>query len=309
VTELANLKLAVLLGGSAAERSVSLQSGAAVAEALRGAGATVDEIDPSVDGWISALEGIDFVFNLLHGPGGEDGCVQGLLEMMRIPYSGSGVAGAALTMDKVMTKRIWRDSGLPTPGFELLNEYSPWNALIEEYGVLFVKPAREGSSLGMARAETPEALQAAWRKAAKFGRYVLGEQFVAGPEYTVAILDGKALPSIRIEPTQDFYDFDAKYVSDETRFHCPSGLSEADEAELAELAESAFAASGAEVWGRIDVIRSMKHGWQLLEVNTIPGMTSHSLVPMAAKAAGMDWTTLLERIWQASMEARQSGWK
>lgn len=307
MSSLALRRVAVLLGGNAAERAVSLESGAAVAAALRAAGARVTEIDPAEPDWLDQLSNVEFVFNLLHGPGGEDGCVQGLCEMLGLPYSGSGVAGAALTMDKVNTKRIWQQMGLPTPAFEVLTEDSDWQALIARYGTLFVKPAREGSSLGMARVSDADALQAAWREAASFGDTVLAEQFIAGDEYTVALLGGRALPAIRIEPVGGFYDFDAKYVSDDTRFHCPSGLPEQAAKALADLAERAFAVSGAEVWGRVDVIRSADGSWHLLEVNTVPGMTSHSLVPMAARAAGMDMVALLEAIWRESLEVRGRG--
>ena len=307
MSSLALRRVAVLRGGTAAERSVSLESGAAVAAALRATGARVTEIDTAEPGWIERLAGVEFVFNLLHGPGGEDGCVQGLCEMLGVAYSGSGVAGAALTMNKVNTKRIWQQLGLPTAPFAVLHVNSDWQQLIDTHRCLFVKPANEGSSLGMSKAETAEALEAAWREAASFGHTVLAERFVAGEEYTVAILDGRALPSIRIEPVGGFYDFDAKYVSAETGFHCPSGLSADQEAALGSLAEQAFAVTGAQVWGRVDLIRDSEGVWQLLEVNTVPGMTSHSLVPMAARAAGMDMAALLEAIWRSSLEVRNHG--
>ncbi len=306
MSSLALRKVAVLLGGTAAERSVSLESGAAVAAALRAAGARVSEVDTAEAGWLEKLAGVEFVFNLLHGPGGEDGCVQGLCEMLGIAYSGSGVAGAALTMDKVNTKRIWQQLGLPTAPFAVLDADSDWQGLIDTHRCLFVKPAKEGSSLGMSKADTAEALEAAWREASAFGHTVLAEAFIAGDEYTVAILGGRALPSIRIEPKSAFYDFDAKYVSEETGFHCPSGLNAEQETELGRLAERAFAVTGAQVWGRVDLIRDARGDWQLLEVNTVPGMTSHSLVPMAARAAGMDMEALLQAIWQHSLEVRRN---
>lgn len=296
--------IAVLLGGTAAEREVSLKSGTAVAAALRAAGARVIELDPAKAGWTEQLADVEFVFNLLHGPGGEDGCIQGFCETLGLPYSGTGVAGAALTMDKVNTKRIWREVGLPTAPFVVLDEHSDWQGLIETHGSLFVKPAREGSSLGMSRVNSANALRDAWQAAARYGQRVLAEQFIAGDEFTVAILGGRALPSIRIEAASEFYDYDAKYVANSTRFHCPSGLDAAAEAELAELAERSFAVVGAEVWGRVDLIRQANGTWQLLEVNTVPGMTSHSLVPMAARAAGMAMPELLEAIYQASLEVR-----
>ncbi|MEE4203940.1 MAG: D-alanine--D-alanine ligase [Halieaceae bacterium] len=304
---LAGRKLAVLLGGTAAEREVSLNSGAAVAAALREAGATVVELDPAIPGWSESLLDVEFVFNLLHGPGGEDGCIQGFCETLGIPYSGTGVAGAALTMDKVNTKRIWSQAGLPTAPFVVLDEQSDWEALIAEYGCLFVKPAREGSSLGMSRVDNAAALQVAWQEAARYGQRVLAERFVAGDEFTVTILGGRALPSIRIEAASDFYDYDAKYIAETTRFHCPSGLDADTEAELGALAERAFSVVGAEVWGRVDVIREADGGWQLLEVNTVPGMTSHSLVPMSARAAGMSMPELLAVIYEQSLEVRPNG--
>lgn len=295
---------AVLLGGSAAEREVSLESGGNVAHALEAAGAHVTRVDPLEANWPEKLQSVDFVFNLLHGPGGEDGTLQGLFELMKLPYSGSGVLGSALTMDKVRTKQLWQGAQLPTPDFEVLNAHSNWASLIAEHGTLFVKPAREGSSIGMSKATSAEELAAAFERARGYGGDVMAETFIAGDEFTVAILGERALPPIRIVPATDFYDFDAKYVSNETQFFCPCGLSEADEAELSSLAMAAFKAVGAEVWGRVDVMRTASGSWQLLEVNTIPGMTSHSLVPMAAKAAGLSMADLLAEIVLLSMEVR-----
>lgn len=306
VESLNGRRIAVLLGGSAAERDVSLESGANVAAALERAGAQVTRVDPAVDHWAEKLQGVEFIFNVLHGPGGEDGTLQGLFELMKLPYSGSGVLGSALTMDKVRTKQLWQGAGLPTPAFAVLNAQSDWSALIREYGTLFVKPAREGSSIGMAKVTTPTALQAAWEAASAYGAGVLAETFVAGSEFTVAVLGDRALPAIRIEPAAEFYDFDAKYVSDETSFYCPAGLSATEEAELAALALKAFRAVDAAVWGRVDVMRDSHGHWQLLEVNTIPGMTSHSLVPMAAQAAGLTLEVLLANIVQLSMEVRNA---
>lgn len=300
----AGQEFAVMLGGTAAEREVSLQSGAAVAAALRRGGATVREVDPAVKGWQAELAGVDFVFNFLHGPGGEDGCLQGYCEMIGLPYSGSGVAGAALTMNKVTTKQLWLAAELPTAPFAMLSAESDWDALIAEHGCLFVKPAREGSSLGMSRASDAESLRRAWLEASRFGDAVMAERFVNGEEFTVAVLGDSALPSIRIESAAEFYDYNAKYLTESTQFHCPSGLSPEEEEALSRLAVAAFSCTGAQVWGRVDLIRDRQHGWQLLEVNTVPGMTSHSLVPMAAKALGMDMTELLHAIYRLSMEVR-----
>ncbi|MEL0087268.1 MAG: D-alanine--D-alanine ligase [Halieaceae bacterium] len=294
----------VLLGGSAAERDISLKSGRTVGRNLEAAGARVAFVDPAEDGWQEKLQGVEFVFNLLHGPGGEDGTLQGMLEMMKLPYSGSGVLGSALTMDKVKTKLVWQGLGLPTPAFVALSEETEWSAVMDELGDAFVKPALEGSSIGMTRAKTPKELESAFKEARRFGAHVLAEQYVEGDEYTVAVLGDRALPVIRIQPAAGFYDFNAKYISDETQFFCPSGLTDQEEGALAELALQAFSVVGAQVWGRVDVMRKNSGDWQLLEVNTIPGMTSHSLVPMAAQAADMSMERLLSDIWQLSLEVR-----
>ena len=301
---LSGVRFAVLMGGAAAEREISLQSGENVALALEAAGCPVTRIDPAVEQWADQLSDIDFVFNLLHGPGGEDGVLQGLFDVMNLPYSGSGVLGSALTMDKARTKQLWSGMGLPTPDFTLLTADTDWSDLIERHGTLFVKPALEGSSIGMSKASTPEQLEAAWKRARAYKGGIIAECFVAGEEYTVSILGDRALPAIRIEPASEFYDFDAKYVSDNTGFFCPSGLTASDEAELSALALRAFYAVDAAVWGRVDVMRDISGAWQLLEVNTIPGMTSHSLVPMAAQAASMTLIDFLTEIYRLSMEAR-----
>ena len=246
---LSGVRFAVLMGGTAAEREISLQSGENVASVLEAAGCSVARIDPAVAQWRQQLLDIDFVFNLLHGPGGEDGVVQGLFESMKLPYSGSGVLGSALTMDKVRTKELWLGMGLPTPEFSLLTADTDWSGLINQGGTCFVKPALEGSSIGMSKASTPEQLQAAWERARAYGGAIIAEQFVAGAEYTVTILGDRALPAIRIEPASEFYDFDAKYLSDATGFFCPSGLSAGEEAELGALALVAFSAVDAAVWG------------------------------------------------------------
>ena len=294
------------MGGTAAEREISLQSGENVALALEAADCSVTRIDPAVEHWIQQLTDIDFVFNLLHGPGGEDGVVQGLFESMKLPYSGSGVLGSALTMDKVRTKELWLGRGLPTPEFSLLTADTDWSGLINKGGTFFVKPALEGSSIGMSKASTPEQLKAAWERARAYGGAIIAEQFVAGAEYTVTILGDQALPAIRIEPASEFYDFDAKYLSEATGFYCPSGLSAGEEAELGALALTAFSAVDAAVWGRVDIMQDVSGSWQLLEVNTIPGMTSHSLVPMAAQAASMTLIDFVAEIYRLSLEVRHA---
>lgn len=298
-------KLAVTMGGNAAERSISLESGGNVAQILEQSGASVLRVDPSENGWLEQLAGASFVFNLLHGPGGEDGTIQGLFEWMNLPYSGSGVLGSALTMDKIRTKLLWQGTGLPTPHFVSLSAETDWSSVITDLGAAFVKPALEGSSLGMTKVSDGETLKLAYQSAVAYGSGVLAEQFIAGDEYTVAILGDRALPSIRIEVPGDFYDFDAKYLSEKTVFTCPSGLSQAEEKELADLALEAFRLSGCQVWGRVDLIREHSGRWQLLEVNTVPGMTSHSLVPMAARAAGLSSLEMLIEIFRASEEVRR----
>jgi D-alanine-D-alanine ligase len=303
---LADVRFAVLMGGTAAEREISLQSGENVALALEAAGSSVVRIDPAVGQWAEQLSGVDFVFNLLHGPGGEDGVLQGLFNLMGLPYSGSGVLGSALTMDKARTKQLWLGIGLPTPEFTVLTAESDWSDLIAQYGTLFVKPALEGSSIGMSKASTAEQLEAAWERARAYQGAIIAERFVAGTEYTVAILGDRALPAIRIEPASEFYDFDAKFVSEATGVFCQSGLSSSEETELAALALKAFAAVDAAVWGRVDVMRDASGDWQLLEINTIPGMTSHSLVPMAAHAASITLIELVTEIYRLSLEVRHA---
>ncbi len=299
-SELKHKPVAVLLGGTSAEREVSLQSGRTVADALDGLGYQVREIDPAQDDWIVRVGECAFAFNALHGPGGEDGTIQGALEMLGVPYTGSGVLGSALAMDKRRTKLLWQGAGLPTAGFVMLDEQSDWQAVIERFGKVFVKPACEGSSIGMAPAANAQELAAAFAGARGYGGGVLAEKFIDGPEYTVAVLGSEALPSIRMETDNVFYDYEAKYISNDTRYHCPSGLEAAEEAELAALAVAAFECLGCAVWGRVDTMRDADGRFYLLEANTIPGMTSHSLVPMAARKVGLEVPALVERILELS---------
>ncbi|MFV0278942.1 MAG: D-alanine--D-alanine ligase [Parahaliea sp.] len=294
----------VLLGGSSAEREVSLKSGATVVAALETLQCEVRRVDPAETGWMARLEGAGFVFNALHGPGGEDGVMQGALGALGIPYTGSGVLGSALAMDKQRSKELWQGINLPTGGFELLGADTDWQVVIDRFGKVFVKPACEGSSIGMAPAATAAELEAAWRAASAYGSAVLAEQYIDGPEYTVAILGQQALPSIRLETDNVFYDYQAKYLSDDTRYHCPSGLSDLDEVEIAGLALQAFRSLGCSVWGRVDLMRDRDGCFYVLEVNTIPGMTDHSLVPMAARAAGIGIPELVRRILELSATAR-----
>ncbi|WP_116368598.1 D-alanine--D-alanine ligase [Parahaliea mediterranea] len=305
--QIASRPVAVLQGGTSAEREVSLNSGATVIAALKGLGCDVRPVDPADADWIAQLQGVGSVFNALHGPGGEDGVMQGALTALGLPYTGSGVLGSAMAMDKQRSKQLWQGIGIPTGGFELLAADTDWQGVIDRLGKVFVKPACEGSSIGMAPAASAAELKAAWQAAAKYGDAVLAEKFINGPEYTVSILGDAALPSIRMETDNTFYDYDAKYLSDDTRYHCPSGLSDADEAEVAAIALAAFRSLGCAVWGRVDLMRDADGRFYVLEVNTIPGMTSHSLVPMAAKVAGMDIQALVRRILELSWAARAAG--
>lgn len=297
--------LALLYGGASAERQVSLQSGKAVLAALQRQGIAVTEIDPAQPGWMQKLAGHNQAFIALHGPGGEDGTVQGALECLEVNYTGSGVMASALAMDKLRCKRLWLGEGLSTPHFMELHEDSDWQAAAEMLGQCIVKPACEGSSIGMSRADSAEELRHAWRQAKDYGR-VFAEQWISGAEFTVAVLAGEALPAIRLETNADFYDFNAKYISNDTRYHCPSGLSEVEERELQALAVAAFEALGCRDWGRVDVMQAADGRFYLLEVNTIPGMTDHSLVPMAAAQAGLDFDQLVLQILATSL-ARVGG--
>ncbi|HIC82300.1 MAG TPA: D-alanine--D-alanine ligase, partial [Kiloniellaceae bacterium] len=241
-------------------------------------------------------EGFDRAFVMLHGRGGEDGVVQGALEMLGIPYTGSGVLGSALGMDKYRTKLLWQGLGLPTPGFVLMRGETEM-AAAEALGFpLMIKPAHEGSSIGMSRVDEAVQLAQAYRAAAAHDPMVLAERWIAGPEYTAAILGDEALPLIRLETPREFYDYTAKYEADNTQYHCPSGLDQAEEARLRELALEAFRAVGASGWGRVDLLMDEAGTPYLIEVNTVPGMTDHSLVPMAAKNAGIGFEDLVVRI-------------
>lgn len=298
-------RIAVLFGGNSAEREVSLNSGRTVLEALQSLGLDVIGVDPSSHDWASQLFGVRLAFVILHGPGGEDGSMQGALQTLGIPYTGSGVLGSALAMDKTRSKELWQGIGLATAGFVTLNKDTDWQGVIDRFGKVFVKPACEGSSIGMSSADTASALRASFELASQYAGEVLAEQFIAGPEYTVAILGDQALPSIRLETDNEFYDYQAKYISDDTRYHCPSGLTATEEAEVAALSLRAFRSLGCAVWGRVDLMRDAAGAFQVLEVNTVPGMTSHSLVPMAAAATGMSIADLVRRIVELSLEERR----
>jgi len=295
-------RVAVMMGGSAAERAVSLKSGAAVYEALKCQG--VDALALDVTGSpIEALAGlkIDRVFNIIHGRGGEDGVLQGVLEVMGIPYTGSGVMASALTMDKLRTKLCWQGYGLVTPKWRLLEDEADLDGCIEKLGFpVIVKPAQEGSSIGMSKAGNRDELQKALIVAEKYRCDVYAEAWVSGKEYTVAVLDGVALPVIRLETPNAFYDFEAKYQATTTQYHCPCGLSQDQEQALKALAVTACKVVGVKGWGRVDVFIDDLGQYQLIEVNTVPGMTDHSLVPMAARQAGIDFNELVWRILETS---------
>ena len=289
-------KVAVLAGGRSAERAVSLKSGRCCLEALTGSGVRAELVDPAAVN-LQDLTRFDRAFIALHGPGGEDGTIQGALETLGLPYTGSGVLGSALGMDKYRTKQIWQARGLPTPEYRVVRQRDELPQVAGSLGMpLFVKPLTEGSSLGTTRVDDASALEAAWDEARAFGDAVLIERCIRGAEYTVAVLGDEALPAIRIEVATDFYDFDAKYRSEATRMVIPCGLGESAEHRLAELAVESFRAIGARGWGRVDVMADQAGRFWLLEVNTIPGMTDHSLVPAAALAAGLDMQALVWRI-------------
>jgi D-alanine-D-alanine ligase len=295
-------RVAVLMGGSAAERAVSLRSGAAVYEALIRKGVDAIAIDVT-DNLIEALSGIkvDRVFNIIHGRGGEDGVLQGVLETMGIPYTGSGVMASGLTMDKLRTKLCWQGYGLVTPKWHLLKNESDLDACIESLGFpVIVKPAQEGSSLGMSKASNREELLKALLIALEFRCEVYAESWVTGKEYTVSVLNNEALPVIRLETPNTFYDYEAKYNSTTTQYHCPSGLNQTQEQFLKDLAVTANKVVGAKGWARVDVFMDDSGQYQLIEINTVPGMTDHSLVPMAAKQAGINFEELVWRILETS---------
>lgn len=299
-------RVAVLFGGKSAEREVSLKSGAAVLRALQTAGVDAFGIDVG-DDLLQRLgsERIDRAFIVLHGRGGEDGSMQGLLECAGIPYTGSGILASALAMDKLRTKQVWQSLGLPTPRHAVLASEEDCQAAAAALGFpLIVKPAHEGSSIGMAKVSGVAELIAAWREASVYDAQVLVEQWIQGPEYTIAILRGQVLPPIGLGTPHTFYDYDAKYLADDTQYRIPCGLNAEKEAELKSLSARACEAVGIQGWARVDVMQDADGAFWLLEVNTVPGMTDHSLVPMAASAAGLDFQQLVLAILDDSMAAR-----
>ncbi len=298
-------KVAVLMGGTSAERDVSLLSGSAVLKGLRKAGVNAHAVDTRDVSVLTLKEqGFDAAFIALHGRGGEDGTLQAVLEFLQLPYTGSGVMASAITMDKLRTKLLWQGRGLPSGRFVCLTREQYQAGLnaetreaVDALGLpLFVKPSSEGSSVGISRVNTLEMLPAALEEAFRHDDNVLIEAFLSGAEYTVGIIGDQILPAIRIQTASEFYDYEAKYISDDTQYFCPAGLSAEREAELQTLVWDAWRALGCSGWGRVDVMADGEGNFQLLEANTSPGMTSHSLVPMAASVAGMGFSQLVARI-------------
>jgi len=289
-------KVAVLFGGTSAEREVSLNSGSRVLAALQGQGIDAHAFDPATQP-LDALKGYDRAFIALHGRHGEDGTIQGALEVMHIPYTGSGVLASALAMDKFRTKLMWRAAGLPIPDYAVLTADSDFAEVEEQLGLpLFVKPAHEGSSIGITKVKQRGALKAAYEAAAKLDPLVIAEKGVLGGEYTVGIIGDEAMPIIKIEPATEWYDYEAKYNRDDTKYLCPCGLPEAKEMEIRKGALEAFRILGGRGWGRVDFLMDEDGKHYFLEVNTAPGMTDHSLVPMAARVNGLDYPALVRRV-------------
>ena len=300
-------RVAVLLGGNSAEREVSLRSGQAVLASLLRQSVDAFAFDPAESQLTDLIkEKVDRVLIMLHGRGGEDGTVQGALEWLGVPYTGSGVLGSALAMDKIRSKQIWESRGLPTAKYQIADKTSfeagSCSAIMKKLGnKVMVKPAREGSSIGMAKVTSAKQLETAIQDAFNYDNQVLLEQFIDGPEYTVSLVQGRALPSIRMSTPHTFYDYAAKYHDNTTEYFCPSGLSDSQEAELATLCSEAFYALSGKGWGRVDVMQQSDGSFCLLESNTVPGMTEKSLVPKAANVAGMDFDSLTRAILETSM--------
>jgi len=309
------LKIAVLYGGNSAEREISLKSGEAIANGLQQSGFEVTLIDTKFHRLAElSTQNIDLAFIALHGRGGEDGCIQGALEYLNIPYTGSNVLGSALSMDKIRSKQIWQALNLPTAAFSIVEKQRYQSIQASEIlaslgGKVMVKPANEGSSIGMAMAETAEQLDKALQSAFVYDQQILVEAWINGPEYTISILGEQALPVIHMETPHQFYDYAAKYQSTSTQYHCPCHLSKEDEGYVQKLALQAFKATGAKIWGRVDLMRDLsvtelKNQWQILEVNTVPGMTETSLVPKSAKVYGLSFSQLVAQIAELSLDEK-----
>ena len=296
-------KVAVLLGGKSAEREVSLDSGTAVLEALVRSGINAEAFDPQ-ERSVTELVNYDRAFIVLHGRGGEDGQIQGALEWLNVPYTGTGVQGSAIGMDKVKTKQVWQGSELPTAPYRIVTKDSDAADIVNALGLpLIIKPVHEGSSIGMSKVEKIEDFAEAIAKATEHDAVVMAEKWITGREYTIVVLNGQALPVIRLEPPQDvaFYDYEAKYQRNDVQYGIPCGLSEAEEQQLKALSLRAFQAVGASGWGRIDAMQDEQGNFWLLEVNTVPGMTSHSLVPKAAAAVGYSFDELCVAILEQTL--------
>lgn len=296
-------RVAVLMGGWSTEREVSLLSGRNVLEALRTNGIDAHGVDADHRNVLRLSEcGYTRAFNLLHGTGGEDGTVQAVLDLQEIPYPGCGVLASALGMDKLLCKRIWKADGLPTPDYRLLRDPSDARIAAEDLGYpLFIKPVADGSSLGVSKVSSPDQLTHALAEAYRPGGTIMAEAFVAGGEYTCCIVDGEIFPLIQIEPDGDFYDYRAKYLSDHTRYRCPAPLDTASADELQGLCQAAFTSLGGQGWGRVDFMLDGNARPWLIEINTLPGMTAHSLLPMAALSAGLDFPTLCWAVLETSL--------
>lgn len=301
-------KVALLMGGLSAEREISLISGKAVLQALRARGVDVTPVDVGADiAEVLARSRFDRVFNILHGGIGENGTIQALLDLYRIPYTGSGVLGCALAMDKLRSKWLWKGVGLAAPDYRELRSAEDCVLAVKELGLpLMVKPVFEGSSVGISKVERAEDMANAWKLAARYGA-VIAEKFISGAEYTAGILAGAALPLIRLETPRAFYDYEAKYKDDKTRYHCPCGLPAEQEREIQQIALHAYAALGAGGWGRVDFMTDRDGQPWLIEANTVPGMTDHSLVPMAARAVGIEFEELVLRILDTSFNKAGGG--
>ena len=298
-------KVAVLLGGKSAEREVSLDSGQAVLDALLRSGVNAEAFDPQ-DRSVTELVHYDRAFIVLHGRGGEDGQIQGVLEWLNIPYTGTGVQGSAIGMDKVKTKQVWQGSELPTAPYRIVSQATDLSEVISALGLpLIIKPVHEGSSVGMSKVERAEDLEGAILKAIQHDAVVMAEKWITGREFTISFLNGQPLPVIRLQPPADvaFYDYETKYNRNDVQYGIPCGLSDAEEKKLQDLCLRAFQAVGASGWGRIDAMQDEQGNFWLLEVNTVPGMTSHSLVPKAAQAVGYNFDALCVAILQQTLTA------
>ncbi|MDD2939918.1 MAG: D-alanine--D-alanine ligase [Acinetobacter harbinensis] len=298
-------KVAVLLGGKSAEREVSLDSGQAVLDALLRSGVNAEAFDPQ-DRSVTELVHYDRAFIVLHGRGGEDGQIQGVLEWLNIPYTGTGVQGSAIGMDKVKTKQVWQGSELPTAPYRIVSQATDLSEVISALGLpLIIKPVHEGSSVGMSKVERAEDLEGAILKAIQHDAVVMAEKWITGREFTISFLNGQPLPVIRLQPPADvaFYDYETKYNRNDVQYGIPCGLTDAEEKKLQDLCLRAFQAVGASGWGRIDAMQDEQGNFWLLEVNTVPGMTSHSLVPKAAQAVGYSFDALCVAILQQTLTA------